>query len=67
MKRELFDIWEETEPDGAVIFPFRVQLVNYVGRFPTLGRAESFVATTKRLREQAEKSVVNAAPSRKSK
>jgi hypothetical protein len=64
-KPGLFDIWHDDTVD--VKFPFRAQLVGYIGNFPTLEKAESFVAAIKRWREQAAKSVVNAVPTRKSK
>jgi hypothetical protein len=53
VKRTLFDVWEE---DG--LLPWRVQLVNYVGHFPTMIHAELFVEATKKAREQDTKSVV---------
>jgi hypothetical protein len=36
--RELLDIWEE--PEG--LNPVKLQLVNYIGSFPTLEKAESY-------------------------
>lgn len=57
MKRPLFDIWEDATTALGPLVPWKVQLVNYVGSFPTREHAESFVATTKRLRVQAAKSV----------
>ena len=54
MKHELFDIWEDyTGPWGDS--PFRVQLVNYVGHFPSQVAAEQFVESTKKARTQAAK------------
>ena len=55
MKRPLFDIWEDMNDIGPT--PWRVQLVNYIGHFTTQAKAESFVETTKKLREQVAKSV----------
>lgn len=37
MKPELFDIWEDNS-EGSLL-PWRVQLVNYVGRFPDMSQA----------------------------
>jgi len=56
MKRPLFDIWEDAS-NSSGSYHWRVQLVNYVGSFPSREKAESFVETTKKLREQAAKSV----------
>jgi hypothetical protein len=67
MKRELFDIWEEPQPYHLSVMPWRVQLVNYVGSFPTRHYAEQFVESTKKARVLAEKSGVAAVPTRKSK
>jgi hypothetical protein len=55
MKRELFDIWKDDVQYGTV-YPWRAQLVNYIGRFPTQDAAEKFVAATKAAREKAAKS-----------
>ena len=43
--RNLFDIWEET---GAN--PWKAQLVNYVGSFPTQGAAERYCEAVRRHR-----------------
>jgi hypothetical protein len=75
MKHELFDIWEEptiappqrvpwTPPESMA---WRVQLVNYVGAFPTRHYAEQFVESTKKARVLAEKSGVAEVPKKKSK
>jgi hypothetical protein len=52
VKRQLFDIWEDANEPGlySALFPFRVQLVNYVGGFPTREKAESFIEATKKWR-----------------
>ena len=55
MKRELFDIWE-TETDRPIL-RWHVQMVNYIAHFPSEELAISFVAATKKAREQAAKSV----------
>lgn len=57
--RELFDIWEE--PEG--INPVKLQLVNYVGSFPTMEKAESFATATRKYRAQETK----AEPAKKGK
>lgn len=54
MKRELFDIWENPE---RVIMRWHVMMVNYVAHFETRELAESFVAATKRSREQDAKRI----------
>ena len=54
MKRELFDTWENPERETL---RWHVMMVNYVAHFNTKEEAESFVAATKRAREQATKSV----------
>jgi hypothetical protein len=54
-RRLLYEIWES--PD-QVIGRWRAQMVNYVAHFETREQAESFVAATKRAREQDAKSVV---------
>lgn len=59
MKRDLFDIWEDPKsirPER----PWRVQLVNYVGHFMNREQAELFVASTKRWRAAAAKSVTKS-------
>ena len=56
VKRELFDIWVDDKPHHPER-PYRVQLVNYVGQFASLAQAEQFVASTKKARAQASKSV----------
>jgi hypothetical protein len=43
MPREHFEIWEEP----GTPFPWKAQLINYVGSFPTQGAAERFVAAVK--------------------
>ena len=55
MKRPLFDIWEDMDDIG--LFPWRVQMVNYVGYFRSRIGAESFVAATKKAREQDAKKI----------
>lgn len=50
-QHELFDIWEVEE---LVEYPWRVQLVNYVGQFATKQLAENYVAAVKKARAQAE-------------
>lgn len=56
MKRALFDIWEDAS-NSSGSYHWRVQLVNYVGSFPTREKAESFIEVTKKLRAQMAKSV----------
>ena len=57
MKHELFDIWEDQNNlQGS--YPFRAQLVNYIGNFPTRQTAERFIETTKKARMRDAKSVV---------
>jgi hypothetical protein len=53
MKRELFDIWEEN--NNGKTYPWCVQLVNYIGHFPSRQKAESFVATTVAYRNREKK------------
>ncbi len=66
MKRELFDIWEDTDDTGP--FPWRVQMVNYVAQLRSRPAAESFVESTKKARVLAAKdAVATAFPTRKSK
>jgi hypothetical protein len=66
MKRELFDIWEQSGYAG--VYPWRVQLVNYVGTFETRRDAEKFIESTKKARVLAAKDAgVAAVPIRKSK
>jgi hypothetical protein len=55
----LFDIWEEP----GDVNPVKLQLVNYVGSFPTREKAESFANTTRMYRAQEAK----AAPAKKGK
>ncbi len=54
MKHERFDIWEE-ESTGPLTskLPWRAQLINSVGYFPTREDAEKFVAGVKLFREKA--------------
>jgi len=49
MKAELYTIWEVEE---LVEFPWRAQLVNYVGQFETREKAERYVAAIKKERER---------------
>jgi hypothetical protein len=58
LARELFDIWEVEE---LVEHPWRVQLVNYVGQFPTKSAAERYVAAVKKAREQETTQYMEAA------
>lgn len=53
MKRQLFDIWQDTETTGA---PWRAQMVNYVAHFRDEDSAKRFVDATRKAREQAAKS-----------
>lgn len=53
MTHQLFDIWEEKD----VAFPWRAQLVNYVGQFRSRPAAESFVESTRKCREDSAKAV----------
>jgi isopropylmalate/homocitrate/citramalate synthase len=48
-KHELYDIWEVEE---LVEYPWRCQLVNYVGQFATKTAAETYAAAVKKEREQ---------------
>jgi hypothetical protein len=52
MAHELFDIWEVEE---LVEYPWRAQLVNYVGQFATKELAERYVAAVVKARAQQEK------------
>lgn len=56
MKRDIFDIWEDMDDIGP--FPYRVQMVNYVGHLPSRVAAEKFVAVTQKAMAQGEKSVI---------
>jgi hypothetical protein len=56
MKRQLFEIWKDEHPP-RITHPWCAQLVNYVGCFSSHAEAERFVASTKKAREQAAKSV----------
>ena len=58
MKRELFEIWEDADDIGP--FPYRAQLVGYVGHFASKPLAESFVASIKTHREREAKSVATS-------
>lgn len=51
-KRSLFDIWEETEPALRGENPWKCQLVNYIGSFPTRDKAERYVAAVVKEREK---------------
>jgi len=54
VKRALFEIWEN--PERATL-RWHVMMVNYVAHFDTQEQAESFIATTKKLREQEAKRI----------
>lgn len=49
----LFDIWEDMDDIGP--FPYRVQMVNYVGHMPSRTAAEKFIAATQKARAQESK------------
>lgn len=55
----LFDIWEEPGTPN----PWKAQLVNYVGNFPTKDAAENFIEAVKLHREKATP-VVSKTPKR---
>ena len=57
MKRELFDIWEDQSLSSGS-YHWRMQLVNYVGSFPSREKAESFAYMTKKFQAATQKSVV---------
>jgi hypothetical protein len=50
--RTLFEIWEETIPVLRGANPWKCQLVNYVGSFPTKAAAEKYVAAVIKEREK---------------
>jgi hypothetical protein len=54
MKTDLFSIWKNPERTNLA---WHVQMVNYVAHFNTKEEAESFVAATKRAREQDAKRI----------
>lgn len=56
MARPLFEIWEEPNSRDP-LFPWCVQLVNYVGRFRSRPAAESFAESTKVVRAQDAKRI----------
>jgi hypothetical protein len=56
MKRQLFDIWQDTE---TTYTPWCAQMVNYVGGFETEEMAKRCVDATRKVREQAAKSGFN--------
>lgn len=59
MKRALFDIWEDAS-NSSGSYHWRVQLVGYVGSFPSREKAESFIEATKKWRAQAAKAVTKS-------
>ncbi len=54
MKHERFDIWEESSTGPLTSkLPWRAQLINSVGYFPTREDAKKFVDGVKLFREKA--------------
>lgn len=51
-QRALFDIWEEKVPVLRGSLPWKCQLVNYVGSFPTQQAAEKYVKAVVKEREK---------------
>jgi hypothetical protein len=60
MAHELFDTWWEE----GVKFPWKAQLLGYVGNFPTQDAASDYVETVKHFRAAGE---APKAPAKKSK
>lgn len=55
MKPALFSIWQEPTP-LKLSLPWRVQLVNYIGEFPTEEAAQRYVAAIQAEIERKQKS-----------